>query len=82
MRRLSQSSGERRFFARGDCEEGRMSTNPDLEHQQQHHHHRNRHLAQRFENLIGILMVIAIAILAIGLVYGILQTGSTPSYLK
>ena len=57
-----------------------MSTERDVEHQ--HHHHRNRHLAQRFENLIGVLMVIAIAILAIGLVYGILQTGSTPSYLK
>lgn len=58
-----------------------MSTDRDVEHQHTHHH-RNRHLAQRFENLIGVLMVIAIAILAIGLVYGILQTGSTPSYLK
>ncbi len=58
-----------------------MSTEHDVEHQHTHHH-RNRHLAQRFENLIGVLMVIAIAILAIGLVYGILQTGSTPSYLK
>jgi hypothetical protein len=57
-----------------------MSTDRDVEHHE--HHRRNRHLAQRFENLIGILMVIAIAILAIGLVYGILQTGSTPDYLK
>ena len=56
-----------------------MSTERDVEH---HHHHRNRHLAQRFENLIGILMVIAIAILAIGLIYGIVNSGSTPSYLR
>jgi uncharacterized membrane protein len=57
-----------------------MSTERDVEHQ---HHHRNRHLAQRFENLIGVLMVIAIAILAIGLIYGILNTGSTtPSYMR
>ena len=56
-----------------------MSTERDVEHQ---HHHRNRHMAQRFENLIGILMVIAIAILAIGLIYGIVNSGSTPSYLQ
>jgi hypothetical protein len=47
-----------------------------------HHHHKNRRLAQRFENLIGVLMVIAIAILAVGLIYGIMDTGSTPSYLR
>jgi hypothetical protein len=55
-----------------------MSTERDVEH----HSHRPKHTAQKLENLIGVLMVIAIAILAIGLVYGILQTGSTPSYLK
>ena len=54
-----------------------MSTEREVEH-----HHRPRHTAQKLENLIGVLMVIAIAILAIGLVYGILQTGSTPDYLK
>jgi hypothetical protein len=47
-----------------------------------HTHHRHRNSAQKIENLLGVLMVIAIAILAVGLVYGILQTGSTPSYLK
>jgi hypothetical protein len=56
-----------------------MSTEHDVEH---HHPHKNRHLAQKFENLIGVLMVIAIAILAVGLIYGIINTGSTPSYLK
>lgn len=53
------------------------------EHEVEHHpHHKNRHLAQKFENLIGVLMVIAIAILAVGLIYGLLNTGGTPSYLK
>ena len=56
-----------------------MSTEHDVEHR---HPHKNRHLAQKFENLIGVLMVIAIAILAVGLIYGIINTGSTPSYLK
>jgi hypothetical protein len=55
-----------------------MSTEREAEH----HSHRPKNTAQKMENLIGILMVIAIAILAVGLVYGILQTGSTPSYLK
>jgi hypothetical protein len=56
-----------------------MSTEREVEH----HAHRNRNVAQKFENLIGVLMVIAIAVLAIGLVYGILQTGSgTPAYMK
>ena len=58
-----------------------MSTERDVEHH--HHHHRNRQLAKRFENLIGVLMVIAIAILAIGLIYGIVNTGSSaPSYMR
>jgi hypothetical protein len=52
------------------------------EHHEIPHRHKNRRLAQRFENLIGVLMVIAIVILAIGLIYGIMDTGSTPSYLR
>ncbi|CAN7603050.1 hypothetical protein LJR225_004560 [Phenylobacterium sp. LjRoot225] len=57
-----------------------MPSEHDVEH---HHPHRNRHLAQRFENLIGVLMVIAIAVLAVGLIYGLLNTGgTTPSYLR
>lgn len=58
-----------------------MSTEHDVEHH--HHHHRNRQVAKKLENLIGVLMVIAIAILAIGLIYGIMQTGnSPPQYLR
>jgi hypothetical protein len=56
-----------------------MSTERDAEVRP---HHRHRNSAQKIENIMGVLMVIAIALLAIGLVYGILQTGSTPSYLK
>lgn len=53
-----------------------MSTEHDVEHH--HHHHRNRQMAKRLESVIGVLMVIAIAVLAIGLIYGIVQTGSSP----
>lgn len=47
------------------------------------HHHRKRNTAQRFEGFIQIAMVVAVAILAIGLIYGILNTGSTaPSWMR
>lgn len=53
------------------------------EHEGEVRPHRNRHLAQRFEGLIGVLMVVAIAILAVGLIYGIMNTGSdAPSWMK
>lgn len=45
--------------------------------------HKNRHLAERFEGLLGTLMVVAIVLLAIGLVYGIMTTGSeTPRWMQ
>ncbi len=43
--------------------------------------HRNRHLASRMESLIPILMLIAVAVLGIGLVWGVMN-GGTPSYLQ
>ena len=47
------------------------------------HHHKDRHLAEKFERLIGVLMVIAIAGLAVGLVYGVMITGTdTPSWMR
>ncbi|WP_165837203.1 hypothetical protein [Phenylobacterium hankyongense] len=53
------------------------------DHQGEVRHHRNRHLAERFEGLLGVLMVVAVAILAVGLIYGILNTGSgTPSWMQ
>ena len=47
------------------------------------HHHRKHNAAQRFEGIIQILMVVAVAILAVGLIYGIVNTGSsTPDWMR
>jgi hypothetical protein len=46
------------------------------------HHHKNRHLAERFEGLIPMLMLVAIVLLAIGMIWGIMNTDSTPSWMK
>jgi hypothetical protein len=46
-------------------------------------HHRNKDAAKRFEGYIQIAMVIAVAVLAVGLIYGILSTGSSaPSWMR
>lgn len=46
-------------------------------------HHKPRHLAEKFEGLVGIVMVAAIVLLAIGLIYGIMTTGSTePKWMQ
>lgn len=53
------------------------------EHHGDVHHHRKHNTAQRFEGLIQLLMVVAVAILAIGLIYGLLNTGSgTPDWMR
>jgi hypothetical protein len=39
--------------------------------------HKPRHLAEKFEGMIGMIMVAAIVLLAIGFIYGIVTTGST-----
>ena len=39
--------------------------------------HKPNHLAERFEGMIGVIMVVAIVILAVGLIYGI-ATGGSP----
>ena len=44
--------------------------------------HRNKHLAERFEALIPTLMVIAIVVLAVGMIWGIMHTDSTPSWMR
>ncbi|HSV01917.1 MAG TPA: hypothetical protein VLI41_01820 [Phenylobacterium sp.] len=47
------------------------------------HHHRKRNTALRVENMIQLLMVIAAAILAVGLIYGVVSTGSTaPAWMR
>ncbi|MBX3486081.1 hypothetical protein [Phenylobacterium sp.] len=46
-------------------------------------HHKPRHLAEKFEGMIGVVMVAAICLLAVGLIYGILMTGqATPKWMQ
>jgi hypothetical protein len=45
-------------------------------------HHKKGHMAERLERVVPILMLVAVALLAIGLVYGIMTTDSTPSWMK
>lgn len=47
------------------------------------HHRKDRHIAEKVERLIGVAMVIAIAVLAVGFIYGIANTGTgTPSWMQ
>lgn len=49
------------------------------------HHHRKHNGAQQFERLIQIAMVVVVAVLAIGLVYGLVNTGGAsdaPSWMR
>ena len=47
------------------------------------HHRKDRHLAERFERLLGVVMVFAIAVLAVGLIYGVMTTGeATPAWMR
>ena len=46
-------------------------------------HHKPKHLAEKFEGVVGIVMVAAIVLLAIGLIYGIMTTGATtPKWMQ
>ena len=46
-------------------------------------HHKPRHLAEKFEGMIGMVMVAAVVLLAIGLIYGVLTTGNAdPAWMK
>ena len=57
-----------------------MHTEP---HTGDEHHHRPRHLAEKFEGIVGIVAVAAIILLAIGLIYGVMTTGGTdPKWMQ
>jgi hypothetical protein len=56
-----------------------MSTEP---HSGEVQHHKPKHLAEKFEGILPMVMVIAIVVLAVGLIYGLLTTDSTPSWMK
>jgi len=45
--------------------------------------HKNKHLAERTEGLLGIIMVAAIILLAVALLWGVMAGGGgTPKYLQ
>jgi hypothetical protein len=44
--------------------------------------HRNKHLAERFEGLIPTLMIVAIVVLAVGMIWGIMHTDNTPNWMR
>ena len=53
------------------------------QHGEEVHHHRKKNTAIRVENMIQMFMVIAAAVLAVALIYGVLHTGSsTPSWMR
>jgi hypothetical protein len=44
--------------------------------------HRPKHTAERIQSLLGKVMLLAVAVLAVGMIYGIVTTGSvTPSWM-
>ncbi len=44
--------------------------------------HRPKHTAERIQSLLGKVMLLAVAVLAIGMIYGIVTTGSVaPSWM-
>ena len=46
-------------------------------------HHKPRHVAQKMEGMLGTAMVIAIVLLAIGLIYGIMTAGDVgPKWMQ
>jgi hypothetical protein len=56
-------------------------------HTDEHGHvrpHKNRHLAERVEGMLGIFMVVAIALLAVGLIYGMVtgDHNATPTWMR
>jgi hypothetical protein len=46
------------------------------------HPHRNRHLAEKFESFLSRAMIGVVIILALGMVYMLMTTDSTPSWMR
>jgi hypothetical protein len=45
-------------------------------------HHRPKHTAERIQGLLGKVVIVAIVLLAIGMIYGMMTTGNaTPSWM-
>ncbi len=45
-------------------------------------HHKNRHVAERLEKLVGVVVLVAVVLLAIGLVYGLMTADTTPTWMR
>jgi len=57
-----------------------MDTEP---HDGEVRRHKPRHLAERLEGALGALMVVAIIVLALGLIYGMVSGGGgTPRWMQ
>ena len=46
------------------------------------HPHKNRHIAERFEGMLGKVMVVAVVLLAIGAIYMVMTGDPTPSWMR
>ncbi len=47
------------------------------------HHHKPKHIAEKLESYVGIIMVVVAAVLFVLVLYAITQTGTgTPSWMK
>jgi cell division protein FtsL len=46
-----------------------------------HHHHPNKHRIERFENMLGVAIVVAALVLLVSLIIGLMNSGSTPSWM-
>jgi hypothetical protein len=52
------------------------------DHHETHPHHHRKMNAVRAEHILGVVVSIAVIALVIWLIYGLMNTGSTPSYLQ
>lgn len=53
------------------------------DHQGEVRHHRKNDTAKRIEGYIQIAMVVAVAVLAVGLIWGVVHTGSSaPAWMR
>ena len=56
-----------------------MQTEPHTEIR----HHKPKHLAEKFEGMIGMVMVAVVIVLVVGLIFGIMTTGdTTPKWMQ
>jgi hypothetical protein len=48
-----------------------------------HHHHKHGEGYKKAESMMGMIMLIAVAVLAVGLIWALMQTGNAePSWMR